>query len=105
MLRNGPLTQLYHDQGLSPLAQAIIVDIRASPPSRRVRGAAGNVSVRYARWPMGVTIQAASHRNEWAGIYDKAHDPATQEDDDQTHRSRPSAIDPPAACERMFTKW
>jgi putative transposase len=104
MLSNGPLTQLYHDLGLSPQAQVIIADIRASPPSRHVRGAAGNVNVRYASRQMGVTIQAASHRNELAGIYDKEHDPATQEDDDQTRRSSPSAIDPPAACQRMFTK-
>jgi len=83
MLSNGQLTQLCHDLGLSEQAQAVIAEIRASPPSRRVRSAAGNVSVRYASWKMGVTIQAESHRNELAGIYEKEHDPATLEYYDQ----------------------
>jgi hypothetical protein len=30
---------------------------------------------------MGVTIQAESHRNELAGVYEKEHDPATPDED------------------------
>lgn len=83
MLNNGQLIQLCRDLGLSQEAQAIIETIRSSPPSRRVRSAAGNVSVRYPSRKMGVTIQAESHRNELAGIYEKEHDPATLEYYDQ----------------------
>jgi putative transposase len=83
MLSSGQLTQLCQDLGLSREAQAIIEEIRSSPPSRRVRSAAGNVSVRYPSRKMGVTIQAESHRNELAGIYEKEHDPETLEYYDQ----------------------
>jgi transposase InsO family protein len=83
MLSSGQFMQLCQDLGLSREAQAIIEEIRSSPPSRRVRSAAGNVSVRYPSRKMGVTIQAESHRNELAGIYQKEHDPATLEYYDQ----------------------
>src|SRR5437870_4791324 len=83
MLSNGQLAQLCQDLGLSPEAQAIVETIRSSPPSRRVRSAAGNVTVRYPSRKMGVTIQAESHRNELASIYEKEHDPATLEYYDQ----------------------
>jgi hypothetical protein len=83
MLSNDQLTQLCHDLGLSQQAQAVIAAIRSSPPSRRVRSVAGNVSVRYASQKMGVTIQAESHRVELAGIYEYEHDPATLEYYDQ----------------------
>jgi transposase InsO family protein len=83
MLRDGQLAQLCQDLGLSKAAQAIIEQVRSSPPSRRVRGTAGNVCVRYPSQKMGVTIQAESHRNELAGIYEKEHDPDTLEYYDQ----------------------
>jgi len=83
MLSADQLTQLCHDLGLCQEAQAVITTIRASPPSRRVRSGAGNVCVRYPSRKMGVTIQAESHRNELAGIYEKEHDPATLEYYDQ----------------------
>lgn len=83
MLRDDQLAQLCQDLGLSKEAQAVIAHVRSSPPSRRVRGGAGNVSVRYPSQKMGVTIQAESHRNELAGIYAKEHDPATLEYYDQ----------------------
>ena len=54
--------------GLSAEARAVIETIRSSPPARRVRSAAGNVSVRYPSRKMGVTIQAESHRVEQAGL-------------------------------------
>jgi putative transposase len=68
---------------LSPQAQQIVEEIRSSPPSRRVRSAAGNVSVRYPSRKMGMVIQAESHRNELAGVYEKEHDPETLEYYDQ----------------------
>jgi hypothetical protein len=49
MLSNGQVSQLCRDLGLSQEAQTIIETIRSSPPSRRVRSIAGNVSVWYPR--------------------------------------------------------
>lgn len=86
MLTNEELMQLCRSLGLSKQAQSVIEEIRSSPPSRRVRSAAGNVSVRYASRKMGVTIQAESHRNELAGIYEKEHDSDTLEYYDQPSR-------------------
>src|SRR6266511_4585219 len=83
MLSSDQLAKLCHDLGLSEQARAVIAQIRAAPPSRRVRGAAGNVTVRYPSRKMGVTVQAESHRNELAGVYEHEHDPATPEYYDQ----------------------
>ena len=44
------------------------------PPSRLVRGAAGNVSGRYPSKKMECTIQFESHRGELAFIYQMEHD-------------------------------
>jgi transposase InsO family protein len=63
--------------GLSAQARAVIAEIRAAPPTRRVRSAAGNVAVRFPSHKMGVIIQAESHRCELAGVYEYEHDPAT----------------------------
>lgn len=86
MLTETALFQLYQNLNLSPQARQIITEIRSSPPVRRVRSAAGNVSVRYPSRKMGVTIQAESHRNELAGIYEKEYDPETLEYYDQPSR-------------------
>src|SRR5438445_34335 len=83
MLSAHELARLCERLGLTGEARAIVETIRSSPPSRRVRSVAGNVSVRYPSRKMGVTIQAESHRNELAGIYEKEHDPATLEYYDQ----------------------
>ncbi|MDA8188229.1 MAG: hypothetical protein M0T85_08820 [Dehalococcoidales bacterium] len=83
MLGSQDLTDLCQRLGLSEHAKATIASIRSSPPARRVRSAAGNVSVRYPSRKMGVTIQAESHRNELAGVYEKEHDPETLEYFDQ----------------------
>ena len=83
MLNNSGLTALCQRLGLSDQAKVVIESIRSAPPSRRVRGAAGNVTVRYPSRKMGVVIQAESHRNELAGIYEKEHDPETLEFYDQ----------------------
>jgi len=53
----------------------LIAHIRASPPARRVRSAAGNVSGRYPSKKMGLSIQFESHRLELAAIYEMEHDP------------------------------
>jgi putative transposase len=83
LLTQAEVLQLCQRLGLSPQAQALIETIRSSPPSRHVRSAAGNVSVRYPSRKMGVTIQAESHRNELAGVYEKEHDLHTLEYYDQ----------------------
>jgi putative transposase len=72
-----------HRLNLSAPARTLMQAIRTSPPSRRVRSAAGNVSVRYPSRKMGVTIQAESHKNELAGIYEMEFDPETLEYYDQ----------------------
>lgn len=86
MLKESELHQLYQRLGLSQHAQRVIEEIRSSPPMRRVHSAAGNVSVRYPSRKMGVIIQAESHRNELAGIYEKEFDPETLEYYDQPSR-------------------
>jgi putative transposase len=83
MLSDEEWLQVYQRLGFSKQAQGVIEEIRGSPPSRRVRSAAGNVSVRYPSRKMGVIIQAESHHNELAGIYEKEHDPHTLEYYDQ----------------------
>src|SRR5690349_2542704 len=85
MLTDDALAALYECLGLSAEARTVIETIRASPPARRVRGAAGNVVARYPSRKMGVTIQAESHCNEVAGLYEyeHEHDPATLEVYDQ----------------------
>ncbi|MBI2569295.1 MAG: TnsA endonuclease N-terminal domain-containing protein [Candidatus Schekmanbacteria bacterium] len=59
---------------LSEAARELIAAIRASPPSRRVRGGAGNVVVRYPSRKMGFVIQDESHKAELAGIYEYEYD-------------------------------
>jgi putative transposase len=86
MLTETELRQLYQNLKVCLQAQQIIEEIRSSPPARRVRSAAGNVSVRYPSRKMGVTIQAESHRNELAGIYEKEYDPEILEYYDQPPR-------------------
>ena len=52
----------------------VIAEIRAAPPTRRVRSRAGNVSGRYPSRKMGLTIQFESHTVELAGIYQMEYD-------------------------------
>src|SRR5260370_12788053 len=83
MLSAHELARLCKRLGLSAEARGVVETIRSSPPTRRVRSAAGNVSVRYPSRKMGVTIQAESHRVELAGLYEYKHDPQTLEFYDQ----------------------
>ena len=86
MLNQTELHQLCQHLNLTQQAQQIIDEIRSSTPIRRVRSAAGNVSVRYPSRKMGVIIQAESHRNELAGVYEKEYDPEYLEYYDQPSR-------------------
>lgn len=74
MLNDHQLKQLCDELALSEPARAIINTIRSSPPVRRVRSSTKSVSARYPSRKMGVTIQAESHRNELAFIYELEHD-------------------------------
>jgi hypothetical protein len=85
MLSEDEFAALCKGIGLSREAQQVANQIRSSPPSRRVRSAFGNVSARYPSKKMGMIIQAESHRNELAGIYEKEHDDAILEYYDQPH--------------------
>ena len=75
MLSDKAFEQWCQDLALSEQTQALIAHIRASPPARRVRSAAGNVSGRYPSKKMGVSIQFESHRLELAAIHEMEHDP------------------------------
>ncbi len=79
MLAAHQLARLCESLSLSAEARTVIETIRSSPPARRVRSAAGNVSVRYPSRKMGVVIQAESHRVELAGLYEYEHDDRTLE--------------------------
>lgn len=83
MLGQDELWELCQRLGLTEAARAMIERIRAAPPARRVHSAAGNVSVRYPSRKMGVIIQAESHKNELAAVYEHEHDPHTLEYYDQ----------------------
>jgi transposase InsO family protein/transposase len=61
----------------------VIADIRAAPPTRRVRSRSGNVSGRYPSGKMGLTIQFESHTVELAGIYQMEYDSEVLEYYDQ----------------------
>jgi Mu transposase-like protein len=83
MLTAHEVARLCERLGLSAEARAVVETIRSSPPARRVRSAAVNVSVRYPSRKMGVTIQAESHHVELAALYEYEHDPRTLEFYDQ----------------------
>jgi len=102
MLATHELSRLCERLGLSAEARAIIDSIRSSPPARRVRSAAGNVSVRYPSRKMGVTIQAESHHVELAALYEYEHDPRTLEFYDQPP---PIKLVDQAKCGRQVGVW
>lgn len=83
MLNEIEFIQLCQNLALSAQARTVIAQVRASPPTRRVRSAGGNVSVRYPSQKMGVIIQAESHKNELAFIYELEYDPQVLEYYDQ----------------------
>jgi putative transposase len=83
MLNHEQLKQYYQKLELPEATQEVINRIRTSPPARRVRSGRGNVTVRYPSRKMGCVIQAESHKNELAGVYEKEYDPETLEYYDQ----------------------
>src|SRR5437763_10691429 len=83
MLTSEALALFCQRLGISSQAQAVLGTIRSSPPSRRVGGGGKNVHVRYTSRKMGVVIQAESHKNELAGVYEMEHDPTVLEYFDQ----------------------
>ena len=83
MLNQEQLRLYYQRHGLPEATQEVINRIRISPPARRVRSGRGNVTVRYPSQKMAGVIQAESHKNELAGVYEKEYDPDTLEYYDQ----------------------
>jgi putative transposase len=83
MLSDQRMLLLCEQLGLSKQAQDVLATIRSSQPTRRVGGGRKNVTVRYPSRKMGVIIQAESHKNELAGVYEMEHDPNVLEFYDQ----------------------
>jgi putative transposase len=83
MLTQDQFTQYCRRLGLSEPTRVVLNTIRASPPVRRVRSSARSVAVRYPSRKMGVVIQAESHRNELAFIYEMEYDDEVLEYYDQ----------------------
>lgn len=83
MLDDAELRAYCDRHNLSAAGCAYLARVRSSPPSRRVRSGSGNVTVRYPSRKMGCIIQAESHRNELAGIYEMEYDPTVLEYYDQ----------------------
>jgi putative transposase len=83
VLTSNELLLLSQRLGLSSQAQAVLGQIRSSPPSRRVGSGGKNVPVRYPSRKMGLVIQAESRTVEFAGAYEMEHDPTILEFWDQ----------------------
>ena len=83
MLTEAELQAWFQRLDISPEAQRVVREIRASDPVRRVGGGRRNVCGRYPSRKMGVTIQFESHRVELAEVYAMEHDPACLEYYDQ----------------------
>jgi transposase InsO family protein len=83
MLTDAELQSWFQRLGISPEAQRVVREIRASDPARRVGGGRRNVCGRYPSRKMGVTIQFESHRVELAEVYAMEHDPVCLEYYDQ----------------------
>lgn len=71
---------------LKPETEEIITSIRSSPPVRKVRGRAGNVTGRYPSPKMQVSIQFESHHVELWAIYGMEQDDDVLEYYDQSAR-------------------
>ena len=74
MLSSNEFQQWNLSRKWSQTTTGVIGDIRAAPPTRRVRSRSGNVSGRYPSRKMGLTIQFESHTVELAGIYQMEYD-------------------------------
>ena len=69
--------------GFTQQTKALLDQIRAAPPARRVGGGRKNVTGRYPSRKMGVTIQFESHSNELAAVLEYENDPDCLEFYDQ----------------------
>jgi hypothetical protein len=83
MFTDAQLDEYYIRENLSLTARKIIERIRKSPPSRRVKSSKKSMSCRYPSKKMMVVIQAESHTNELAALYEWDHDDVTFEFYDQ----------------------
>jgi putative transposase len=86
MLTEQELKQLYYRLDLPEPARSLVDRIRASPPARRVTSSYKSVAVRYPSKKMGCIIQAESHKNELAAIYEFEWDETVLEYYDQPCR-------------------
>lgn len=77
------LETYYEQEHISYEAQKVITAIRSSEPSRRTSSGLYNVACRYPSKKMGCIIQAESHKNELAALYEWDHDCVTHEFYDQ----------------------
>ncbi|ACT47391.1 Mu transposase C-terminal domain-containing protein [Methylotenera mobilis] len=83
MFNQTALEEYYQRQNISYEAQRIINHIRTSDPSRLTASGMYNVACRYPSKKMKCTIQAESHNNELAAVYEWDHDCNTHEFYDQ----------------------
>lgn len=74
MLSSEEFKQWNLNRRWSQTTTGVIADVRAAPPTRRVKSRSGNVSGRYPSGKMGLTIQFESHTVELAGIYQMEYD-------------------------------
>lgn len=86
MLTEPELKQLYHRLDLTEPVRTLVDRIRASPPVRRINSSHKSVAVRYPSKKMGWVIQAESHKNELAAIYEFEWDETVLEYYDQPCR-------------------
>lgn len=83
MLNQTELETYFDKHNLSTVARQVIHTVRSSPPTRRVKSGAANVSCRYASRKMGMIIQAESHKNELPAVVTWDSDNVTHELYDQ----------------------
>lgn len=83
MLNQTELESYFNRHNLSVRARQAIHAVRNSPPTRRVKSGAVNVSCRYASRKMGMVIQAESHKNELPAVVIWDADNVTHEFYDQ----------------------
>jgi transposase InsO family protein len=83
MLNQTELETYFKRHNLSATARQVIHTVRNSPPTRRVKSGAANVSCRYASRKMGMIIQAESHKNELPALVTWDTDNVTHEIYDQ----------------------
>jgi putative transposase len=102
MLTDDEFQQWCQRLQISPETQAIIARIRSSPPVRKVRGRANNVSGKYPSPKMQRSIQFESQHVELWGCYGMERDEDVLEYYDQPIRI---PLQYPANSGRLTTQW